>query len=106
MLALDAGRARLQRDDMDLLELQFRRVLDGDDPLVLGDERGEDVETGRLARARGPEQGEELAALDHEVDTIDGANRLRAAAELAGHAFEGDGNGHGLSDRQEQRCSP
>ena len=35
-LALDVRRARLQRHDVSLLELKLRRVLDRDDPLVVG----------------------------------------------------------------------
>ena len=38
-LALDVGRARLQRDHVRLLELQLGGVLDGDDPLLGRDER-------------------------------------------------------------------
>jgi hypothetical protein len=41
----------LQPDDVLLLQLQLDGVLDGHDPLVVGDERGEDVEQGRLAGA-------------------------------------------------------
>ena len=50
-LALDVRRARLERDHVLLAELELGGVLDGDDPLVIGDERGEDVEHGRLAGA-------------------------------------------------------
>ena len=37
--ALDVGRAALQPDDVRLVELQLGGVLDGDDALVVGDER-------------------------------------------------------------------
>ena len=37
-LALDVGRARLQGDDVLLVQLQLGGVLDGDDALVVGDE--------------------------------------------------------------------
>ncbi len=54
-LALHVGRPGLQADHMGLLELEFGGVLDGDDPLALGDEAGEGVEEGGLAGAGGPE---------------------------------------------------
>ena len=38
-LALDVRRPRLERDDVLLAELQLGGVLDGHDPLVVGDER-------------------------------------------------------------------
>jgi hypothetical protein len=50
-LALDVGRTGLERDDVLLAELQLGGVLDGDDALVVGDERGQHVQRGRLARA-------------------------------------------------------
>ena len=43
-LALEVRRPRLERDDVRLAELQLGGVLDRDDPLVLGDERRQDVE--------------------------------------------------------------
>ena len=46
------GRARLQADDVGLLELQFGRVLAGDDALVIIDELRETVEQRGLARTR------------------------------------------------------
>src|SRR3712207_7192647 len=49
--SLDVGRARLQPDDVRLLQLQLGRVLDGDDALVVGDVGGERVQERRLARA-------------------------------------------------------
>src|SRR5438034_5539705 len=42
-LALDVGRSRLELDPVRLLELQLGRVLTGDKPLVLRDERRQDV---------------------------------------------------------------
>ena len=50
-LALDVRRARLERDDVPLLQLQLGRVLDRDDPLVAGDEGGDGVQERRLAGA-------------------------------------------------------
>ena len=40
----DVRRPRLERDDVRLAELELGGVLDRDDPLVLGDERRQDVE--------------------------------------------------------------
>ena len=48
---LDIRRPRFERDDVILLELQFGRVLDGDDPFGVVDHTGERVEQGGLARA-------------------------------------------------------
>ena len=50
-LALDVGRARLEPHDVVLLELELGGVLDGDDALVVGDERRQHVERRRLAGA-------------------------------------------------------
>jgi hypothetical protein len=48
-LALEVGRARLQAHHVRLLQLQFSRVLAGDDALVVVDVAGEAVEQGGLA---------------------------------------------------------
>ncbi len=48
---LGVGRPRLERDDMGSLDLKFRRLLDGDQTLAVGDEIREHVEHGRLAGA-------------------------------------------------------
>jgi hypothetical protein len=50
-LALDVGRAGLQPHHVRLLQLQLGRVLDGDDALVVRDERRQDVQQRRLAGA-------------------------------------------------------
>src|SRR3546814_6337557 len=49
--SLDVGRARLEGDDVLLAELQLGGVLDRHDPLVVRDERRQDVEGRGLARA-------------------------------------------------------
>ena len=49
--ALDIGRPGLEGDHVLLAELELGRVLDGDDALVVGDERAEDVQRGRLSGA-------------------------------------------------------
>ena len=59
-LALEVRRARLERDDVLLAELELGGVLDRDDPLVVRDERRQDVQGRRLAGAR--------AARDEEVE--------------------------------------
>ena len=47
----DIRRAGLQAHHMGLLQLQLGRVLDGDDPLVVRNEAGQDIEHGGLAGA-------------------------------------------------------
>ena len=51
-LALDVGRARLHAGDVRLLQLQLRRVLDGDQALGVRDVGRQRVEHRGLARAR------------------------------------------------------
>ncbi len=70
-LALNVGRAGLQRNDMALLQPQLRRILDGHDALALGDKRGNHVQRRRLAGAR--------AARDEDIHTRlhTGAQELR-----------------------------
>ena len=92
-LALDVGRARLQRDHVVLLELELGRVLDGDDALVGGDGRRQHVQRRRLTGAgtAGDEDVqlaahaglEELAGLVRERPELDQVgHRERVAAEL------------------------
>ena len=50
-LTLDVRRPGLELDHVRLAQLELGGVLDRDDPLVLGDERRQDVEGGGLARA-------------------------------------------------------
>ena len=70
--AFDVRRPRFEPDDVLLLELQFGRVLDGDDALVLADEARQDVEQRRLAGAG--------AAADQAVQA-----RAHAVAEEVEH---------------------
>ena len=49
---LDVGRPGFQPDHVRLLKADFGRVLYGDDPLLLGDEAGQGVQQGGLARNR------------------------------------------------------
>src|ERR1017187_1056488 len=51
-LPFDIGGAGLEPRHVRLFELQFGRILDGDDALLGGDEDGKSVEQGRFTRAR------------------------------------------------------
>ncbi|MNT19179.1 hypothetical protein D3C72_1544280 [compost metagenome] len=50
--ALLIGGARFQRHQMIVIQPQLGGVLNGDDPLAIGDFVGQDVQQGRFARAR------------------------------------------------------
>ena len=62
-------------------------------------EAGDHAQAGRLARARRPEQREELAARDVEVDAVDGDER----AEVLGHAVQPDAH---VTGRRARRGAP
>ena len=78
----------LEVDDVGLLELELGGVLDGDDPLAVGDEGGQHVEVGRLAGAgtAGHEDvelprtqastGDEVEGPGAEVDEVLGGVRV------------------------------
>ena len=83
--ALDVRRARLERHDVDLTELQLRGVLDRDDPLVLGDERGQDVEGRRLARARAAGHEDIQPGPDAGVQEVEHLGRRRAEPDEVVH---------------------
>ena len=71
---IDAWRleaARKKADQMALVELQLGGILDGDDALLLGDERGEHVERGRLARARTAAEEDIEASLDTRLQEVE-----------------------------------
>ena len=61
---LDVRRAGLQAQHVLLVQLELGGVLDGDDALVGGDERRDDVERGRLAGA-GTAGDDDVAAAEH-----------------------------------------
>ena len=63
-LALDVRRARLEAHDVSLAQHQLGRVLDRDDPLLVGDEAREHVEQRRLARAGAAGDDDVQAARD------------------------------------------
>src|SRR3954471_536332 len=70
-LAFDVRRARLEGHHVLLAELELGRVLDGYDPLVVRDERREDVERRGLAGARAAGHEDVQSGLDarsHEVE--------------------------------------
>src|ERR1700733_1316913 len=96
-LALDVGRARLERHEVGMVQLQLGGILDRHDAFALGDEVGEDVEQGGLARAGAARDHHVLAVLDgdlHELDHL-GAGRSKSheilGPELAlGELADGD----------------
>src|SRR5690606_26621271 len=61
------------------------------------------VEGGGLACAVGPEQGDDLAAADAEIDAVDGLDRALSQPEVAADATQLDGGG-GRVDRGDFRC--
>src|SRR5690606_28785190 len=73
-LALKVGRPGLQPDDVRLLQLQFGRVLAGDDALVELDGAGQAVEQGRLAGAGAAGDDDVAAAF---ADDVEDARPLR-----------------------------
>ena len=79
-MALDVGRTRLHARDMRLLQLQFGGVLDGDQPLVLGDEGRQRVEHRRLAGAGAARDDRGLAGMDRGGQHL--GHVLRDRAEL------------------------
>src|SRR5262245_24071132 len=89
-LAFDVGRPRLERHDVLLAELELGRVLDRHDPLVVGDERGEDVQGRGLAGAR--------AAGDEDVQA-----GLHAGAEEVEHVRRGRAEADQVVDRERRR---
>ena len=89
-LALDVRRARLERHHVLLAELELGGVLDRHDPLVVRDERREDVEGRRLARAG--------AAGDEDVQA-----GLHAGAEEVEHVRGRGAEADEVVDRERAR---
>ncbi len=79
-LALDVGRPGLQPDDVVLLQLQLDGVLDGDDPLALGDEGGQHVEQRRLPGAGAAGDDDVEPGLDAGVQQLGHLRRQGAEA--------------------------
>ena len=72
------GGARLEPEHVALVELELRRVLDGHDPLVVGDPRRERVQERRLARAGTTRDEHVELRLDAAAQEVDGLLRERA----------------------------
>ena len=98
-LALDVGRARLERHHVLLPELELGRVLDRHDPLVVRDERGEDVQGGRLAGAGAAGDEDVQARLDAGPEELEHLGRGGAEADQVVH---GEGGGRELPDRDDR----
>src|SRR5690242_510350 len=105
-LALDVGRTRLELDPVRLLQLQLGGVFAGDEALVLGDERREDVQQRRLAGAgatrdqdvqaradAGAQEGHDLRA--RRAEAVDDVGRppllLGELADGQSGSLQGDG---------------
>ena len=102
-LALEVRRPRLELDDVCLVELQLGGVLDGDDALVLGDERRQDVEGRGLAGASAARDEDVEAGLDARPQELEHLGRGRAEVDEVVH---GDRFGRELpdgDDRADQR---
>ena len=78
--ALEVRRPRLETHDVRLLELQFRRVLAGDDALVAVDVVREAVEQRRLARARATGDQHVAAHAADDLQDLAAFGRDRAEA--------------------------
>ena len=102
-LALDVRGTRLQRHHVLLAELQLRGILDGHDPLIVGDERGEDVEHRRLARSGAARYEDVEARLDAGLQELE---HLRGCGPEADHVLDREGRGREFPDgehRPDQR---
>ena len=97
--ALGVGRAGLEGHDVLLAELELGRVLDRDDPLVLGDERREDVEERRLAGARAARDEDVEAGHDAEPEEVEHLGGRRPEAD---EVVDRVGRGRELPDRDDR----
>ncbi len=90
---LDRGVLAGEADDAAHRDRLLDHVVAGhpDDAGVGPDEGGDGADEGGLARAVGPEQGDELAGLDGQVEAVEGLD----GAEALGQAAGVDGGGHG-----------
>ena len=80
-LAFDVRRPRFQPDDVVLLQLQFGRVLDGDDALVVRDEARQRVEQRRLAATRAAADDDVQPGLDARLHEHRHLGRERLVVE-------------------------
>ena len=76
--AFEIGRTRFQPHDVRLLQLQFRRVFAGDDPLVGFDVVGQAIEQRRLARARAAGDDDVAAHAADDLEDFGAGRRNRA----------------------------
>ena len=97
-LALDVGRARLERDDVLLAELELGRVLDRHDPLVVRDERRQDVEGRRLAGAGAAGDEDVEAGLDGRPEELEHVRGRGAEPDQVVHR---ERRGRELPDRDD-----
>ena len=95
--ALDVGRARLEADDVLLVQLQLGGVLDGDDPLVVGDERRQHVERGRLAGAGAAGDDDVEPTAHARLEEVGGLRGQRADVD---EVVDGEHVGGELADGQ------
>ncbi len=109
-LALPAriGRLRLQLHDVRALELQLAVVLDDDDALLLGGERGQRVEERGLARAGAAGDDDVLLGRDQHGQRLGGVVGERAEPDQALHGQglareAADGDLHALGRRRHDR---
>src|SRR6478752_7196454 len=97
-LAFDVRRAGLQRHDVPLAELELGGVLDRHDPLVVRDERGEDVQGRGLAGARAAGDEDVEASLDGRAEELEHVRGRGAEADQVVHR---EGGGGELPDRDD-----
>ncbi len=82
--ALDVRGPRLEPDDVVLFEPKLGGVLDGDDPLVLGDEARHDVEERRLAGAGAAGDEHVQARFDARPEELHHLGRRGAELHVVG----------------------
>src|SRR5688572_22830084 len=81
-LAFDIRRPRFERYEMRRVELELRRVFDGDDAFAARNEIREDVEERGLARARAAGDHDVLAALDADLQEFEHRGVRAAEADV------------------------
>ena len=99
-LALDVRRAGLEPHHVVLVELELGGVLDGDDALVVGDERRQHVERRGLAGAGAAGDEDVEPAADAGVEEVGAAARLSVPKPIRSSTVVGVGGE--LADRQQR----
>ena len=102
-LALDVRRPRLQGDHVLLAELELGGILDGDDALVIGDERREDVEHRRLAGAGAAGDEDVEAGLHARLEELEHLRRGGAEADQVVDRVRRGGELSDGDDRADER---